>query len=194
VIKSHGSRTRTGITGSQQQVQEEEGRLQRLANMSGVVGLMQRERARVEGLDTASLVEGDQQQTLNLVWALIYRYYRYRIRILYCNTVLPGSHEVSLLVEQEKLPRSGENAPLIHMKLKFRYRYFYAIFGLLLFIKLSDRCLIFPSVLSVQNVFFAQSVTGIILNSAIFLLLILLAKMDSVTAIKMSPLLVFIFR
>jgi hypothetical protein len=42
--------------------------------MAAVVGLMQRERARVEGLEAASLVDGDQQQTLSLVWALIYRY------------------------------------------------------------------------------------------------------------------------
>jgi hypothetical protein len=41
--------------------------------MSAVLGVMQRERARIEGLDTACLVEGDAHQTLSLIWALVYR-------------------------------------------------------------------------------------------------------------------------
>ncbi len=48
-------------------------RLHKLANMAAVVGVLQRERARVQGLDTACLVEGDPGQTLALCWALIYR-------------------------------------------------------------------------------------------------------------------------
>ena len=61
------------LTGAELEGEAGTFRLHRLANMAAVVGLMQRERAKVEGLDTASLVEGDEHQTLRLVWSIIYR-------------------------------------------------------------------------------------------------------------------------
>ncbi len=77
-------------------------RLHKLANMAAVVGVLQRERARVQGLDTARLVEGDPGQTLALCWALIYRYCS--VGLLSTSTALLGSH---LQVNCLKLPVCG---------------------------------------------------------------------------------------
>ena len=49
-------------------------RVQRLSNLSSVLGIMQRERARTEGVDPANILEGDIEQTLDLVWKIVVRY------------------------------------------------------------------------------------------------------------------------
>ena len=48
-------------------------RVQRLSNLSSVLGIMQRERARTEGVDPANILEGDIEQTLDLVWKIVVR-------------------------------------------------------------------------------------------------------------------------
>ena len=48
--------------------------MQKLGNLSTVLGVMQRERARTEGLEAADIIKGDTDQTLNLVWNILLRY------------------------------------------------------------------------------------------------------------------------
>ena len=48
-------------------------RVQKLSNVSTVLGVMQRERARTEGLDPGQIVLGEPGPTLALVWNIILR-------------------------------------------------------------------------------------------------------------------------
>ena len=62
------------LTDTQIPVEKGEFRVQRLGNLSCVVEVMQRERARTEGLNINLILEGHLDNTLNLIWNILVRW------------------------------------------------------------------------------------------------------------------------